>query len=147
MKRHLMIFLQFTVIIFGIGVLLAMFLEPQFEGRNVNATFYEIYFKDSFLAYAYVASLPFFIALYQAFRFFNQIKQNKLNSPATQKALKIIKYCSIITIPFIWVGVIILMSSESDDRPPIFMIAMLMTLVAIVVVVATARFENLIKKQ
>lgn len=37
-------------------------------GAAAHATLFEIYFKDPFLAYAYVASIPFFAVLCQAFR-------------------------------------------------------------------------------
>lgn len=47
----------------GISTLALMLWEPHLEGRNVNATLFEIYFRDPFLAYAYTASIVFFVAL------------------------------------------------------------------------------------
>jgi hypothetical protein len=55
-----------VIVLFGIGVLAFMLWEPHLEGRNVHASLFQIYFKDPFLAYAYVASIPFFVGLYQA---------------------------------------------------------------------------------
>ena len=52
----------------GVGALAVLLGEPRIEGRNAHATLFEIYFNDPFLAYAYIASIPFFVALYQAFR-------------------------------------------------------------------------------
>lgn len=52
----------------GIGALGLMLWEPHIEGRNEHVTLFEIYFKDQFLAYAYLVSVPFFVALYQAFK-------------------------------------------------------------------------------
>jgi len=37
-------------VLIGVGVLAGLLWEPQIEGRNVNATQFEIYFKDPFLA-------------------------------------------------------------------------------------------------
>ena len=45
----------------GIGALAFLLWEPHLEGRNANATPYELYFNDPFLAYAYVASVSFFM--------------------------------------------------------------------------------------
>ena len=70
-KRSLVIptiFLQAVIVLIGIGALALMLWEPHIEGRNAHATFFEIYFKDPFLAYAYLASIPFFVALYQVFK-------------------------------------------------------------------------------
>ena len=56
-----------------------------------HATLFEIYFKDPFLAYAYIASIPFFVALYQAFKVLGYAGQNKVFSQAAVKAMRTIK--------------------------------------------------------
>ena len=58
MKKSSTIFLQVVIVLIGIGVLAAMLWEPHLEGRNVHATLFEIYFKDPFLAYVYIGSIP-----------------------------------------------------------------------------------------
>ena len=68
MKRSSTIFLQIVIVLIGIGALALLLWEPHLEGVNKHATLFEMYFKDSFLAYVYVASIPFFVALYQAFK-------------------------------------------------------------------------------
>ena len=68
MKRISILCLQAAVILVGVGALVFLLGEPHLEGRNVGATAFEIYFKDPFLAYAYLSSIPFFVALFQAFR-------------------------------------------------------------------------------
>ena len=92
MKRNSTIFLQIVIVLIGIGALALMLWEPHLEGRNAHATLFEIYFKDPFLAYAYLASTPFFVALYQAFKVLGYIGQNKASSQATVKALRTIKF-------------------------------------------------------
>src|SRR5215471_12176934 len=116
MKRSSTIFLQIVVVIIGIGALALMLWEPHIEGRNAHATLFEIYFKDPFLAYAYIASIPFFVALYQAFKVLGYAGQNKVFSQAAVKALRTIKYCAIAIIGFVAVGEIFIMLSDSDDR-------------------------------
>lgn len=95
MKRSPTIFLQIVIVLVGVGALAVMPFEPHFEGRNANASLFQIYFNDPFLACAYVASVPFFVALYQAFKLLGHIRRNKVFSPAAVRALRIIKYCAL----------------------------------------------------
>src|SRR6185295_3517498 len=118
MKRSSTAFLQVVIVLISIGALALMLWEPHIEGRNVHATLFEIYFKDPFLAYAYIASIPFFMALYQAFKVLEYVKQNKTFSQATVKALRTIKYCAIAIIGFVAVSIIFMMfGDDPDDRP------------------------------
>src|SRR6266853_6468252 len=98
MKRSSTIFLQVVIVLIGIGALVLMLWEPHIEGRNVHATPFEIYFKDPFLAYAYVASIPFFVALFQAFKVLGFAGQNRVFSQAAVNALRTIKRCAIAII-------------------------------------------------
>src|ERR1043165_1106898 len=100
-SRRATIFLQVVVVLIGIGALALLLWEPHVEGRNAHATTFEIYFKDPFLAYAYIASIPFFAALFQAFKVLGYTRQNKVFSPAAVKALRTIKLCAIAIIAFV----------------------------------------------
>src|SRR3989338_10577929 len=97
MKKGLTIFLQIVIVTLGISVLALMLWEPHLEGRNMNATLFEIYFKDPFLAYVYIGSIPFFVALYQTIRVLGYVRQNKTFSQAAVNTLRTIKYCAFIT--------------------------------------------------
>src|SRR5437870_12159320 len=116
MKRSSTIFLQIVIVLIGIGALALMLWEPRVEGRNAHATLFEIYFKDLFLAYAYIASIPFFVALYQAFKVLGHAGQNKVFSPAAVRALRTMKYCAMAIIGFVAVGEIFIISVDIDDR-------------------------------
>ena len=104
MKRSSTIILQAVIMLIGIGAIAFMLWEPHIEGRNVSATFFEIYFNDPFLAYAYTGSIAFFVVLYQALKLLGYIGQDKLFSPDSLKALRIIKYCTEIIVGFIVVA-------------------------------------------
>jgi hypothetical protein len=67
MKRGSTIFLQVVIVLLGVGVLALLLWEPHVEGVNAHATLFEMYFNP-FIAYAYIGSIPFFVALYQAFK-------------------------------------------------------------------------------
>src|SRR5262245_58461756 len=132
MKRNSTVFLQIVVVLIGLGALAILLGEPHLEGRNANATPFEIYFKDPFLAYAYVASISFFVALYQAFKLLGYAGQNKVFAPPAVHAMRTIKYCAIAMIGFVWVGEIVFILPNSDDRPPGLVMGILVTFGAIV---------------
>src|ERR1041384_3637301 len=103
------IFLQAVIVLIGIGALALMLWEPHIEGRNAHATLVQIYFQDPFLAYAYLASIAFFVALYQAFKVLGYAGQNKVFSQAAVKSLRSIKFCAIVIIGFVAVGEVFIM--------------------------------------
>ncbi|WP_121356427.1 DUF2975 domain-containing protein [Flavisolibacter nicotianae] len=142
MKQRSKIFLQAVIVLVGIGALAFLLWEPHLEGRNAHATLFEIYFKDPFLAYAYIGSIPFFVALYQAFRVVGYAGQNKAFSPKAMKALRMIKYCAITLIGFVAIGEIFIMLSDSDDRSGGFFMGILITLGSIVIAVAATVVER-----
>ncbi len=122
----------------GIGALGLLLWEPHLEGRNAHATPFEIYFKDPFLAYAYVASISFFIALYQAFKAVGYSGQNKA---AAARALRTIKFCAMALIGFVAVGEIFILSSNTLEPGGLF-IGLLITLGAIGIGAAATRLER-----
>jgi len=101
MKRGLTIFFQVVIVLIGIGVFVFMLWEPHLEGRNAHATLFQIYFSDPFLTYAYIASLAFFIVLYQTSKLLRNIKRDETFSQSSVKALRAIKYCAASLVGFI----------------------------------------------
>ena len=145
MKRSATVFLQAVIVFVGIGALALLLWEPQIEGRNAHATLFEIYFKDPFLAYAYLASIPFFVALYQAFTILGYVGQNKAFSPVTMKALRTIRFCALAIIGFVAVGELFIMLGDSDDRAGGVFLGILITFGAVVVAAAAAMFERVLQ--
>ncbi len=144
MKRSSTIFLQVVIVLIGIGAFALMLWEPHLEGRNAHATLFEIYFKDPFLAYAYIASIPFFVALYQAFTLLGYIGQNKVFSQAAVNALRTIKYCAISLVGFI-VGAeayFFIAVRGKDDIAGGVMMGLLMIFLSAVIATAAAVFER-----
>lgn len=147
MKRGSTIFLQIIIVLIGIGVLALMFWEPHLEGRNVHATPFEIYFKDPFLAYAYTASIAFFVALYQAFKLLGYIGANEVFSPRAVKALRTIKLCALTLIGFI-VGAeafFFVVQRGKEDIAGGVMIGLVMIFISAVAATAAAVFEKLLR--
>jgi hypothetical protein len=148
MKRSSTIFLQIVIVLLGVAALALLLWEPQVEGVNKNATNFEIYFQDPFLALVYAGSIPFFIALYQAFRALGYVGRNEVFSPEVVKALRIIKYCALAIIAFVVVEeiVILLMNNRDSDNPgaPIFL-GILIVFPSIVVAIVAAMFERILQ--
>jgi DUF2975 family protein len=145
MKRSSTAFLQIVIVLIGIGALALMLWEPHIEGRNAHATVFEIYFKDPFLAYAYIASIPFFVALYQGFKVLGYAGQNKVFSQAAVKALRTTKFCAIAIIGFVAVGELFIMMGDSDDRAGGVFMGVLITFGSIVIATAAATFERILQ--
>ena len=148
MKKSSTIFLRVVIVALGIGVLALMLWEPHLEGRNVNATLFEIYFKDPFLAYVYLGSIPFFVGLYQAFKILGYVGQNKTFSQVTVNALRTIKYCALITAGAIIAADAFLMiaaRSNGEDAAGAVMLGLIATFASIVVATAAAVFERVLQ--
>jgi hypothetical protein len=144
-KRSSILFLQIVIVLVGIGALALLLWEPQLEGRNANASFSQIYFNDPLLAYIYIASIAFFVALYQAFRLLGYAGRNEVFSPRSVKALRAIKHCALILIAFL-VGaelyLNIVQRGREDDVAGGVMMGFLMIFVSVVVAAVAAVFER-----
>jgi|ERR1051326_2773869 cytochrome bd-type quinol oxidase subunit 2 len=146
MKRSSIIFLQIVITFIGIGALALLLWEPHVEGRNAHATLYQIYFNDPFLAYAYIGAIPFFVALYEAFKVLGYVRHNQVFSQAAVRALRTIKYCAIAIIGFVVVGELIIMVHSSDDRAGGVFMGVLISFGSVVVGTAAAMFERILQK-
>lgn len=101
MTRGSVFFLRTVLVLIGVVVLAAMLWMPQGEGRNANADQFTIYFRDPFLAYAYLGSLPFFYGLTRAFAFLGYVGRGEAFAPGAREALRRVKYSALVVIAFI----------------------------------------------
>ncbi len=147
MKRSSTIFLQAVIALIGIGALALLLWEPWVEGVNARATtLSEIYFDDPFLALVYMGSIPFFFALYQAFKVLGYAGQNKAFSQEAVKALRTIKYCALAIIGFVAAEeFFIILNHGNDDAAGGIFMGILITFGSIVVATAAAMFERILQ--
>jgi hypothetical protein len=145
-KRTSTLFLKAVIILIGIGALALLLWEPQIEGVNAHATNVEIYFNDPFLALVYAGSIPFFIALYQAFTVLGYAGHHTIFPEAAVKALRTIKYCAIAIIGFVAAEEIFILLNHGDDDAAggVFM-GILITFGSIVIATAAAMFERILR--
>ncbi len=143
MKRSSIAFLQTVIVLIGIGVLVIMIRFPLTEGRAVNLDLFSIY-TDPFIIYGYLASIAFFVVLYQAFKFLGYIGQNKVFSLNSLKALRAIKYCAIVlSILIVAAAFYIRIFHAKDEDPAGFVaICIVTTFISIVIATAAAVFER-----
>ena len=146
MKQRSTIFLQGVIVLIGIVALAIMIRFPLTEGRAANLDLFSIY-TDLFILYGYAASIPFFIALYKAFKLLGYIGQNKAFSLNSVRTLSSIKYCAIVLSIFIvMAGLYIRIFHNKDDDPAGFLaMCILTTLVSLVVATAAAVFEKILQ--
>ena len=114
MKKSSIIFLQVVIVLIGVGALALILRFPLTEGRAVNLDLFSIY-SDPFILYGYLASIAFFVALYQTFKLLGYIGQNKVFSLNSVKALRTIKYCAFVLSILIMMSMLYIMMSHGDD--------------------------------
>ena len=146
MKRNSTLFLQIVIVALGIGALAFLLWEPHIEGRNAHATLFEVYFNDPFLAYAYTASIAFFVALYQAFKLLRYIGRNEVFSLNSLKALRIIKYCAKSFVGFIIAAeAYLFIARPGDDIAGGVFVGLLMIIVSGVTATVAAMLERILQ--
>jgi len=147
MKRVSTTFLQVIIVLLGLGVFTFLLWEPHLEGRNVHATLFQIYFKDPFLAYIYLAFVPFFVSLYQGFKLLGYARRNEIFSQRSVKALRTIKIGAVITALFI-VGAevyIFIFIRGTDDVAGGVMMGAFIIFVSAIIATTAAVFERILQ--
>lgn len=146
MRRGSNLFLRVVVVLLGIGALAFLILEPRNEGRNVGATNFEIYFKDPFLAFAYVGSLPFFVGLYHAFKLLGFAGRTREFSPLAIRSLRIIRHCALAIIAFVVVGEILIVTGPSDDHTGGIAMGVFISFASVVAATSSAVLERTLQR-
>ena len=126
----------------GLAVLTGVLWEPHLEGRNINADFMTIYFHDPFLAYIYFGTLPFFFALYQAFKLLGYIEQNKTFSPDSVRVLRNIKYCAMIIVGLV-APLIPYAFFIAEEAPPLVVMSIVIIFTSSVIATFAALLQKL----
>ena len=141
MKKSATTFLQLIIILTGISALVLLLWEPHTEGVNAHATFFEVYL-DPFIALVYTGSIPFFAALYQAFKVLGYARQDKVFSPKAVKALHTIRNCAIAVVCFVGAEeIFIMLNHGNDDVAGGVFIGVLIAFGSLIVIASAIVFE------
>ena len=148
MKRGTTLFLKIADILIGIPILaLCIFLVP--EMGNVAA---KLLPEFAFIKYLvstvfYASAIPFYFALYQAFKLLRFIDKNEAFSDLSVYALKKIKNCAI-TISTLHVLVLPLfyLFADKDDAPGVIFVGLVVPFASMVIAVFAAVLQRLLKE-
>ncbi|WP_078411913.1 DUF2975 domain-containing protein [Priestia abyssalis] len=146
MKRGTTLFLKIAVILIGTPIVaLCIFGLPWLANNPVNPDY--AYILYPILIGMYVSAIPFFAALYQAFRLLSYIDKNKAFSQISVKALKNIKFCAmtisglyVLMMPFVY------LVADLDDAPGLIIIGMVPIFASMVIAVFAAVLQKLLKE-
>ncbi len=145
-KKGAATFLQVVIVALSIAALAIMIWLPLTEGRATNLDLLSIY-SDPFIVYGYLASIVFFVALYQAFKLLGYIGQNKIISLNSVKALMTIKYCAAMLSILVVLAALYIRTFHAKDDDPAGFIAMciVITFICIVIAITVAKFEKYLR--
>ncbi|HDR3889249.1 TPA: DUF2975 domain-containing protein [Bacillus cereus] len=147
MKQRSTLFLKTAIILIGIPVLaLCIFLVPNIG--NYAAELYPdiAYIKYLILINLYATVVPFYFALYQAFKLVSFIDKGNAFSKLSVRALKKIKQCAVtISILYVVGMPLFYLVAERDDAPGIIILGMLLIFSSMVIAVFAAVLQRLLK--
>ncbi|WP_223593772.1 DUF2975 domain-containing protein [Neobacillus bataviensis] len=146
MKRGSTFFLKTAVILMGIPVLaLGIFGMPWLAKNPVNPDYDHILYP--ILIGVYVSVIPYFVALYQAFKLLSYIDRNLAFSEWSVTALNKIKICAltisglfVVILPFVY------LVADLDDAPGLIIIGMVPIFASIVIAVFAAVLQRLLQE-
>ncbi|MEZ4870488.1 MAG: DUF2975 domain-containing protein [Caldilineaceae bacterium] len=145
MKKGSTLFLKFVICLVAIGALIWLIWFPQLEGRAAHLDLISIYL-DPLIIYAYIGSIPFFVALYQALKLLGYVDSNQVFSQSSVNAMRNIKYCAVAFSGFIVLGILyVRLTVVNDDPAGVIGLGILTTFAAVVIATAAAVFQRLLQ--
>ncbi len=145
MKRGSTLFLKVVVLLIALVAAIALIWFPQTEGRAKDLDLVSIYL-DPFIIYIYIASLPFFLALYQAYKLLKYIERDKIFSQSAIGAVRNVKYCAFAVIGFLLTAILyIRFVVKGDDPAGPTMLGFVAVFISIVIATATSIFQKLLQ--
>ncbi|MDT8861293.1 DUF2975 domain-containing protein [Alkalihalobacillus sp. MEB130] len=146
MKQGTTFFLKVAVFLIGATVLsLGIFGLPWLVNNPINPDYAHILYPILLIMYA--TAIPYFIALYQAFRLLSYIDKNIAFSEISITSLKMIKYCAVaigilymVSMPFFY------LVAEVDDAPGIIAIGLVIIFASLVIAVFAAVLQKLLQE-
>ena len=145
MKRVSTLFLKLTIILLSVPVLaLGIYGLPWLAKNPANPDY--AYMLYPIVIGMYVSIIPFFIALYQAFKLLSIIDKNQAFSELSVKGLRNIKFCAVafsgiyvLILPFVF------HLAQLDDAPGLVIVGMAPVFASIVIAVFAAVLSKLFK--
>lgn len=148
MKQVSTLFLKIAVIFIGIPILaLCIFLVPELANIATKLLPGFPYIKYFVFIVFYGSAIPFYFALYQAFKLLSYIDVNKAFSQISVIALRKIKYCAItISILHVLVIPLFYLFAEKDDAPGVVFIGLVVPFASMIIAVFAAVLQRLLQE-
>jgi hypothetical protein len=150
MKRGSTIFLKIVISLIAIAALAVCVLGlPGLVAQEAAKTPKTAYLVYLFLVCAYILSIPFFVALYQAFKLLTYADRNEAFSELSIRALRHIKYCAITISTLMVAGIATLMAlsrGKGEDITGIVAPGLLITFASSVVAAVAAMLQKQVQK-
>ncbi|OHW63348.1 hypothetical protein EUAN_02120 [Andreesenia angusta] len=148
MKLKSTLFLKLAVVSIGAPVFaLCIFLIFWIAKQVANSGSGPEYYLYPILGSMLISAVPFFIALFKAFRLLNYIDRDLAFSKLSVDALKSIKLCAavisglyFVSMPFFYI------LGELDDAPGVILMGMTLTFASAVVAVFAAVLQRLLEE-
>lgn len=146
MKRGSTLFLRVAVFLIGIPVFgFCIGALPWLAAHPLNPMYAPIVYP--ILIGICASAIPFYIALFQAFKLLHYIDASQAFSELSVKALKKIKYCAVavsavhaIMLPFFY------LVADRDDSPGLIVIGIISTFASMVVGIFAAVLQRLLQE-
>ncbi|QED46816.1 DUF2975 domain-containing protein [Cytobacillus dafuensis] len=148
MKQVSTLFLKIAVILIGIPILaMCIFLVPEIVNITEKLLPELAYIKYPVSIVFYASAIPFYFALYQAFKLLRYIDKNKAFSQISVNALKKIKQCAItISILHVLVLPLFYLFADKEDAPGVIFIGLVVPFASMVIAVFAAVLQKLLQE-
>jgi hypothetical protein len=146
MKRGSTLFLKMAVFLIGTPVLALVIWGLYWLPKHpVNPDYAHILYP--IVIGMYLSAIPFYIALYQAFKLLGYIDKNEAFSEISVKALKNIKKCAItFSILYVIIEPFVFLVADLDDAPGLVIIGMIPIFASMVIAVFAAVLQRLLQE-
>src|SRR5688572_3488816 len=143
MKNISTLFLRGVVALMAVGVIaFCIFLVPDSPSPDPNYA----YLKYPALAYIYIGTIPFFIALYHTLKLLHYIDTQKAFTSAAVRAVRTIKYCAFSIIGLIFVGELFVTLGMQGDRAHLVALGMYITFATTIVATFAAVVQKVLQQ-
>jgi Protein of unknown function (DUF3036). len=141
------LFLKIVVVLLGVPILaLCIFAVPKLGeiAAELVPDFPAIRYPVSLVFYA--SAVPFYFALFQAFRLLEYIDRNTAFSDASVAALRKIKYCAVaICVCHVLVLPLFYLYALADDAPGVVIVGCIVPFASVVIAVFAAVLQKLLR--
>lgn len=141
------LFLKTSLIVLGLMVLgLCILMFVGLAGEGIRNMSYFDRLVSPLVLIMYIAAIPFYIALFQAWKLLSYIDKSIAFSELSAEALKNIKYCAF-TISVLYISALpqFFILAQADDAPGVVIIGLMFVGASLTIAVFAAVLQKLVE--